>query len=91
MIYWTHVGRTSLIFFSINLIGSNGGTAPEALPTDTNVPFLRNTLKLESNLLFYQSEALGVKEDLRVFSDSVVYGMNTLSISDFQYPFNRVF
>lgn len=38
------------MFFCISLMGGDGGTAPEAFPTDTRVPFRLIIKKSESNL-----------------------------------------
>lgn len=46
----TYEGRTSLRFFGVSLRGENGGTAPDALPTDTKVPFRLSNSKFISNL-----------------------------------------
>jgi hypothetical protein len=49
--FTTHVGRRSLRFFSTRRMGAKGGTAPEAFPTETRVPFRLSSLKLLSKLI----------------------------------------
>lgn len=46
----TYVGRTSFMFFALSLRGANGGTAPDALPKETIVPFRLIMSKSFSNL-----------------------------------------
>lgn len=45
-----YVGRQSLTFLAASLRGENGGTAPDAFPTETIVPFRRINSKLASKL-----------------------------------------
>lgn len=40
------------MLFAESLSGAKGGTAPEAFPSDTKVPFLFNILKLLSKLKY---------------------------------------
>ena len=46
----THVGRSSLTFFSVSLRRSTGSTGPDAFPNDTMVPLRLIIFKSSSNL-----------------------------------------
>jgi hypothetical protein len=50
----TYFGRTIFRFFADSLSGANGGTAPEAFPTETSVPLRLSISKLLSNLVCSQ-------------------------------------
>lgn len=85
----THVGLRSLTFFSTNLKGAKGSTAPEAFPTDTMVPFRRISLKLLSNLHTSPEKfRLATKTlpkqaiNVRIFPDPVKHSMHTFPIRD---------
>ena len=78
---YTHVGLTSFKFFWESLNGAKGGTAPDALPTETRVPFLLNISKFESKLPQGQRRRMTATVwGSRVFTDTIEDGVNTFSV-----------
>ena len=98
----THVGRRSRTFFSTSLRGGKGGTAPDAFPTETMVPFRRIILKSASNLhrsrrqprllplraqLVHGGEP---RSDSRVLPDAVEDRVHALPAGDLAHAPHRV-
>jgi hypothetical protein len=85
----THVGRSSLTFFSVSLSRSTGSTRPDAFPKDTMVPLRLIILKSSLNLQSVRDIPV-FRRRSRCFPYTVVDHVHSFAIRELEHAFDCV-
>lgn len=86
----THVGRSSLTFFSVSLSRSTGSTRPDAFPKDTMVPLRLIILKSSSNLQQSVRDVPALRRCSRCSPYTVVDHVHSFAIRELEHAFDYV-